>query len=85
MCSFAHYVSASICKDIKRHPDEEKHYKAMQSDLKTAKLKLKKLEEDIATKKERLASSPNMYATKVQADLINSNQMKYLREITAGE
>ena len=85
MCSFAHCVSASICKDIKRHPDEEKHYKAIQSDLKTAKSKLKKLEEDIATKKESLASSLNTYATKVQADLINSNQMKYLRETTAGD
>lgn len=85
MCSFAHCVWASICKDIKRHPDEEKHYKAIQSDRKTAKSKLMKLEEDIATKKESLASSLNTYASKVQADLINSNQTKYLRETTAGD
>ena len=85
MCSFAPCVSASICKDIKRHPEEEKHYKGVQSDLKCAKSKLKKLEEDIANKKESLASSLHTYAAKVQADLINSNQTKYLRETTTGD
>ena len=53
MSSFALCVSASIGKDIKRHHEEEKHYKAVQSDLKIAKSKLKRLEEDIVNKKKR--------------------------------
>lgn len=85
MSSFALCVSASIGKDIKRHHEEEKHYKAVQSDLKIAKSKLKKLEKDIVNKKKGLASSLNTYAVKIQADLINSNQTKYFRETTTGD
>ena len=85
MCSFAPCVSATICKDIKRHPEEEKHYKTVQSDLKTAEAKLKKLEEDITTKRKSLASSLNTHAARVQADLINSNQTKYLKQTTTGD
>ena len=85
MCSLAPCASATICKEIKRHPEEEKHVKTVSSDLKTAKTKLKKLEEDITTKRESLASSLNTYAARVQADLINSNPTKYLQKTIAGE
>ena len=84
MCKFAPCVSASICKDIKRHPDEDKYHKTVVSDLKAAKNKLKKIENDIVSKKESFASSLDTYAGKVQADLINSNKSKYLRETISG-
>ena len=33
MCSFAPCSSATICKEIKRHPEEEKYFKKVQSEL----------------------------------------------------
>ena len=54
MCSVAPCSSATICKEIKRHPAEEKYFKARQSELKAAKTKLKQLEEDLMSKKELL-------------------------------
>ena len=53
-CSFAPCSSATICKEIKRHPAEEKYFKGRQSELKAAKTKLKQLEEDLMSKKELL-------------------------------
>ena len=44
-CSFAPCSSSTICKE-KRHPAEEKYFKARQSELKAAKTKLKQLEDD---------------------------------------
>ena len=52
MCSFAPGPSATICKEIKRHPAEEKYFKARQSELKAVKTKLKQLQEDLISQKE---------------------------------
>ncbi len=85
MCSFAPCSSATVCKEIKRHPEEEKYFKSVQSELKAAKIKLKQLEEDILSKRESYSASLNTFAAKVQADLINSDPEKYLRTTTTGE
>lgn len=85
MCSFAPCSSATICKEIKRHPEEEKYFKKVQSELKVAKTKLKQLELDIMLKKDSYSASLNTFAAKVQADLINSDPQKYLRTTTTGE
>ena len=51
MCSLAPCSSATctICKEleIKRHPEEEKYFKKVQSEFKDAKTKVKQLELDI--------------------------------------
>ncbi|KAL9983400.1 hypothetical protein ACROYT_G005567 [Oculina patagonica] len=62
-----------------------KQNELLELDMSSAKTKLKKLEEDIATKRESFVSSINTYAAKVQADLINSNQAKYLRQTATGD
>ena len=85
MCSFAPCSSATICKEIKRHPEEEKYFKKVQSELKAAKTKLKQLELDIMLKKDSYSASLNTFAAKVQANLINSDPQKYLRTTTTGE
>ena len=85
MCSFAPCSSATICKEIKRHPEEEKYFKKVQSELKAAKTKLKQLELDIMLKKDSYSASLNTFAAKVQANLINSDPQKYLRKTTTGE
>ena len=51
-CSFAPCSSATICKEIKRHPAEEKYFKDTQSELKPTKTKFKQLEVDPMSKKE---------------------------------
>ena len=85
MCSIAPCSSATICKEIKRHPEEEKYFKKVQSELKAAKTKLKQLELEIMLKKDSYSASLNTFAAKVQADLINSDPQKYLRTTTTGE
>jgi hypothetical protein len=84
MCSFPPCVSATICKNIKKHPDEEKYYKSVQSEIKAAKCKLMKLEGELKSKQESYAASINTFAARVQADLINSNPSKYLRSTLEG-
>ena len=83
----------AICKEIKRHPAEEKYFKARQSELKAAKTKLKQLEEDLMSKKELLGQpivsrltmvSLNTFASKVQLNIIRSDPEKYLRITTTG-
>ena len=85
MCSFTPCSSATICKEIKRQPEEEKYFKKMQSELKAAKTKLKQLELDIMLTKGSYSASLNTFAAKVQANLINSDPQKYLRTTTTGE
>jgi len=83
MCSFAPCSSATICKEIKRHPEEEKYFKSRQSELKAATIKLKQLEVDLISKKESSASL-NTFASKVQANVIRSDPERYLRTTTTG-
>ena len=71
--------SATICKEIKRHPNEEKHYKTVQAEVKEAKLKLKKIELDIVAKKSSYSVCANTFASIIQGRLIDSNPDKYLR------
>jgi hypothetical protein len=84
ICSFAPCVSATICKDIKRHHDEEKYYKSLQSQIKAEKGKLKRLEDDQKAKQESFKSSTNTFAGLVQTELISSNPSKYLRSSIHG-
>jgi hypothetical protein len=85
ICSFPPCSSATICKEIKRHPDEEKYMKQIQYELKVLNGKLKQLENDLTSKKESYASALNTFAAKVQANLINSNPDEYLRKTIAGD
>ena len=51
-CSFAPCSSATICEEIKRHPKQEKYFKAKQSELKATKTKIKQLEVDLMSQEE---------------------------------
>ena len=70
MCLFGPCSSATICKDIKRHPNEEKFYKSAKTELKEARVKLKKLELDISSERDSYAACANTFAAKVQSRLI---------------
>ena len=85
LCSFAPCSSATTCKEIKRHPQEEQYFKKVRSVLKASKTKLKQLELDIMLKKDSYSASLNTFAAKVQANLINSDPQKSLRTTTTGE
>jgi len=67
VCWFAPCSSAIICKEIKQHPEEEKYFKRVQSELKAAKTKLKQLE-----LKDSYSGSLNTFAAKVQANVITA-------------
>jgi hypothetical protein len=56
MCLFAPCTSATICKEIKRHP-EEKYYKVAKAELKGAHIKLKKIDLDIVSKRASFSAS----------------------------
>ena len=61
MCLFGPCSLATICKDIKRHPNEEKFYKSVKTELKEAKVKLKKLELDNSSKRDSYAACANTF------------------------
>ena len=63
--------------------NEDIFYKSVKTELKEAKVKLKKLELDISSKRDSYAVCANTFAAKVQSRLIESNPDKYLRS-TAG-
>ena len=84
MWSFAPCSSAKICKEIKRHPEEEKYFKSRQSELRAAKTKLKQSELDLMSKKECHSISLNSFASKVQLNIICSDPQRYLRITTSG-
>lgn len=81
---FAACVSATICHDIKRHPDESSFLKQKKDELKAMKSKLIKAKDGMKSKEEAYKSLQNNFATKVQSDLINSYPDKYLRKTTTG-
>lgn len=84
ICSFAPCSSATICKEIKRHSEEEKYFKSRQSKLKATKTKLKQLEVDLMSKKECYSVSLNTFASKLQVYVTHSDPDRYLRITTTG-
>ena len=84
-CLFTTCVSATLCNDIKRHPEEMKYLKGQREELKTFKGKLAKIQADLKSKREMLSGVQNSFVAKVQTDLINSDPKKYLRKVQTGQ
>ena len=84
-CTFPRCVSAAICGDIKRHPDESKYIKDKKHELKTTKTKLSRLREELMSKRKLFEASLGSFASQVQSDLINSDKQKYLRKTLTGQ
>ena len=84
-CTFPHCVSAAICGEIKRHPDESKYIKVKKDELKTVTSKLNRLQDELKSKRRMFEASLNTFASQVQSDLINSNKQKYLRKTLTGQ
>ena len=61
-CTFLTCISATICGDIKRHPDENKYLKDQRDGLKKLKAKVSSIELDIKTKKETYKAVQNTFA-----------------------
>ena len=83
-CTFATCISATICGDIKRHPDENKYLKDQREGLKKLKAKVTSIELDIKSKKETYKAVHNTFASQVQTDLINSDPKRYLHSTQEG-
>lgn len=83
-CDFATCISATICGDIKRHPDENKYLKDQRADLKRSKARLAQIELDIKAKNETYKAVQNTFAAKIQTDLINSDPKRYLHSTQDG-
>ena len=84
-CTFPHCVSAAICGEIKRHPDESEYIKDKKDELKTVTSKLNRLQDELKSKRRMFEASLNTFASQVQSDLINSNKQKYLRKTLTGQ
>jgi hypothetical protein len=84
-CLFELCVSATLCNDIKRHPEEMKYLKGKRDELKVSKGKLAKVQGDLKSKREILSGVQNTFVAKVQTDLINSDPKKYLRKVSTGQ
>jgi len=76
--------SATLCGDIKSHPEENKYLKEQKDELKSLKAKLDKVEQDIKNKQQAYHSVQNTFAAQVQSDLINSDHKRYLRSTLQG-
>ena len=64
-CLFEPCVSATLCRDIKRHPEEMKYLKEKRDELKVSKGKLAKIQSDLKSKREMLDSAQNSCVAKV--------------------
>ena len=69
-CTFATFISATICGDIKRHPDENKYLKDQREGVKKLKAKSNLT---LRVRKRRIKLSRNTFAAQVQTHLINSD------------
>ena len=83
-CTFLTCISATICGDIKRHPDENNYLKGQRNYLKRSKARLTRIELDIKAKKETYETVQNTFSAKVQTDLINSDPKRYLHSTQEG-
>ena len=77
-CIFVTCVSATVCGDIKRHPDKNNYLKDKREELKKEKANVTKIELDSKNKKETYKAVQNTFAAQVQTDIINSDPKQYL-------
>ena len=75
-CLFEPCMSATLCNDIKRHPEEMKYLKGKRDELKASKGKLAKVQGNLKSKREILSGVQNTFVAKVQTDLIKSDPKK---------
>ena len=83
-CNFAQCPSATICKQIKRHCDEEKYVKGIRAEIKEKTRQLDEKNAELKSKRELYNSMQGTFSARVQADLINSKPEKYLRRTMDG-
>ena len=83
-CNFAQCPSATICKQIKRHGDEEKYVKGIRAEIKEKTKQLDEKRAELKSKRELYNSIQGTFSARIQADLINSKPEKYLRRTMDG-
>ena len=71
-------MSARICGDLKRHPEDKKEIKDLQSDLKHLNNMLKRQKDELSNLQETVKSSKRTFSQLIHSDLINSNKHKYI-------
>ncbi len=77
-CNFSQCPSATICKQIKRHCDEEKYVKGIRAEIKEKTRQLDEKNAELKSKRELYNSMQGTFSARVQADLINSKPEKIL-------
>ena len=71
-------MSARICGDLKRHSEDKKEIKDLQSDLKHLNNMLKRQKDELSNLQETVKSSKRTFSQLIHSDLISSNKHKYI-------
>ena len=77
-------MSARLCGDLKRHPEERKEIKDLQSDLKLLHTTLKRQNDELSNLQATVKSSKRTFSQLIHSDLINSNRHKYISQSVNG-
>ena len=77
-------TSARLCGDLKRHPEQKKEIKDLQSELKLLNTTLKRQNDELSNIQATVKSSKRTFSQLIHSDLINSNKQKYISKSLNG-
>ena len=77
-------MSARLCGDLKRHPEEKKEMKDLQSELKLLHTTLKRQNDELSNLQATVKSSKRTFSQLIHSNLINSNKHKYISQSMNG-
>ena len=78
-------TSARLCGDLKRHPEEKRQIKNLNTDLQLLKIKLKRCKEELDSLRENMHSSKRTFSQCILSQLINSDREKYISYLNGRE
>ena len=78
-------TSARLCGDLKRHPEEKRQIKNLNTDLQLLKIKLKRCKEELDSLQENMHSSKRTLSQRILSQLINSDREKYISYLNGRE
>ena len=71
-------------RNLKRHPEEKKEMKDLQSELKLLRTTLKRQNDEFSNLQATVKSSNRTFSQLIHSNLINSNKHKYISQSVNG-
>ena len=76
ICRNEQCTSARYCGDVKRHSEDKKEIKDLQSDINSQEKKLRRMKDELHSLQESIKSSKRSYSQQIHSNLVNSNKTK---------